>query len=168
MRRLNSPGGSHQLNHTGSPALSQHSATGEGRTGTCGQPPHHLRARWQLKMSPCRFLPGQHPQWSFLLPFARGAPQNQQLGFLPQCASPAVEPVWVSGSSPRKGKAQNRPVHPYGKVWAGGRQAAPWWEPLPGSALLWLPAVRWGVRPSPPPVARSLGSSEARQGPSPH
>lgn len=121
-RRLNSPGGSRRLDHTGSLALSQY-PTGGGRMGGRGRPHRRLTAQWPLKMWLCRFLAGRHSQRGCPFPLlARGEPQGLCQGPLTQCGSLVWVLEWVPGSDPGRGKTQCRLVRPQGRVWAGGSQ----------------------------------------------
>lgn len=115
--RSNSPGGNRQLDHTGSPGLSQDPA-GEGRTEGCGQSHRHPRAEWQLKKRLCRFQAGGHSQWEHLsLLESRGAPWGWDAVFLSQSESTGLVLDWEAGSG--AGRAQSQPVPPQERAWTG-------------------------------------------------
>lgn len=115
--RPNLPGGSHQLDNTGSPGLSQHPAD-EGRTEGCGQSHRHLRAEWQRKKRPYRFQAGGHSQWEHpSLLESRGAPRGWDPVFLSQSESVGLVLDWEAGSGP--GRAQSQLVPQQEKAWTG-------------------------------------------------
>lgn len=98
--RANSPGGSHQLDHTGIPGLSQDPA-GEGTTDGSGQSHRHPRAVWQQKKRPCCFQAGGRSQWERpSLLESSGAHRGGD----PVSESAGLVLHWVAGPGP--GRAQ--------------------------------------------------------------
>lgn len=115
--RPNSPEGSCQLDHTGSPGLSQDPA-GEGRTEGCGQSHRHPRAEWQLKKRPCRFQAGGRSQWEHLsLLESRRAPRFWDPVLLSQSESAGLVLDWEAGSGP--GMAQSKLIPLQERAWTG-------------------------------------------------
>jgi len=127
--------------------------------GGRGRPPRHLTTRWTRKMWQCRFLTGRRSLRGcplLLLLLARGAPQGQRLGFLPQSGSLVWASGWGSGSGPGRGGARSSQVRPQERAWAGRSQMRPWWEAPTGSELPQPPGCRSGVTSSPLPRGRNL------------
>lgn len=120
---LNSPGGSCQQDHIGSPA--QYPPSGD-KLGTHSQLHRRLKARWRLKKLSCRFLQGQSHQRGCHLPPSAGAHQDCRPCFETEFESLGVVLGLVLGSDPVKGsdpvrrRIQSWSVRPSERAQAAG------------------------------------------------